>query len=76
MSGSDLHEKAADLQGLIKAASWIADDASTNPNAKHGLVAILNVAERLAEEICDGADKVTLDHKARDLAESGVSHGG
>lgn len=49
-------DRAADLLGLIHAASFLADDARNYPDAQHGLSAVLNVAQRYAEEICTEAE--------------------
>lgn len=49
-------DRAADLLGLIHAASFLVDDAKSYPTAQHGLSAVLNVAQRLAEEACDAAE--------------------
>lgn len=49
-------DRAADLLGLIHAASFLVDDAKAYPTAQHGLSAVLNVAQRLAEEACEVAE--------------------
>ena len=57
MSEYSAWDRASDLLGLIHAASFLADDAKNYPTAQHGLSAVLNVAERLAEEVCTDAEK-------------------
>lgn len=54
-------ERASDLLGLIHAASFLADDAKAYPTAQHGLSAVLNVAQRLAEEACVTAEMAERD---------------
>ena len=50
-------ERAADLLGLIHAVSFLVDDAKAYPTAQHGLSAVLSVAQRLAEDVCEKAER-------------------
>lgn len=56
MTHQNAWDRASDLYGLIKAASFLADDARNNPDAQHGLTAVLNVAQDLAGEVCNDAE--------------------
>lgn len=58
-------DRAVDLLGLLKAADALAYDSRTDFAAYSGLVAVINMAQRLADELVSETERAELANREK-----------